>query len=209
MPRRCTARSPKGCRSPDLQRSGWALPICQRVILPRAGQIAAGNRGRTITTFFEGTAEKYRADDLHVSETRELLQTVEEHRLPSGETHYVEVLKAPVYNAAGAVAGIQIAFWDVTSRRRAEQELSESEARNRSILQPLSTALSRSTRKGRLSNSTGCGNRIWLSSRRDRRQRPGRHTVSTATRDRHRDTLDVTPTRVNWVRCWAGGSSRR
>jgi len=33
------------------------------------------------------------------------------------------------------VAGIQIAFWDVTSRRRAEQELSESEARNRSILQ--------------------------------------------------------------------------
>jgi len=58
--------------------------------------------GRTDYDFFsKELAEKYRADDLHVSETRELLQTVEEHRLPSGETHYVEVLKAPVYNAAG------------------------------------------------------------------------------------------------------------
>src|SRR5437588_579517 len=55
--------------------------------------------------------------------------------LPTGERHFVEVLKAPVYNAAGAVTGVQIAFWDVTARKRAEEELSESESRNRAVLQ--------------------------------------------------------------------------
>ena len=80
--------------------------------------------GRTDYDFFSNElAEKYRADDERVAQTGEILQTVEEHRLPSGETHFMEVLKAPVYNAAGAVTGVQIAFWDVTSRKRAEEEI--------------------------------------------------------------------------------------
>ena len=80
--------------------------------------------GRTDFDFFSNElAEKYRADDVRVAQTRAVLQTVEEHRLPSGEKHFVEVLKAPVYNAAGVVTGIQIAFWDVTSRKRAEEEI--------------------------------------------------------------------------------------
>ncbi|MBI3861174.1 MAG: PAS domain S-box protein [Planctomycetia bacterium] len=92
--------------------------------------------GKTDFDFFsKDLAEKYQADDRHVVTTREVIQMVEEHRLPNGERHYVEVIKAPVYNAAGAVAGIQIAFWDVTSRKRAEHELQESESRNRAILQ--------------------------------------------------------------------------
>jgi PAS domain S-box-containing protein len=92
--------------------------------------------GKTDFDFFSNElAQKYQADDRQVVATRQVMQKVEEHRLPNGARHYVEVIKAPVYNAAGAVAGIQIAFWDVTSRKRAEQELLESESRNRSILQ--------------------------------------------------------------------------
>ena len=92
--------------------------------------------GKTDLDFFsKDLAEKYRADDLRVISTREIFRTVEEHRLPTGEKNYVEVIKAPVYNAAGSVTGVQIAFWDVTARKRAEEELSESESRNRAILQ--------------------------------------------------------------------------
>jgi PAS domain-containing protein len=85
--------------------------------------------------FSKELAEKYRADDLHVVDTREILQAVEEHRLPTGERKFVEIIKAPMFNAAGAVTGVQVAFWDVTARKRAEEELSESESRNRAILQ--------------------------------------------------------------------------
>lgn len=92
--------------------------------------------GKTDYDFFsKELAEKYRADDRRVEESRRVLQTVEENRLPSGERRYVEVLKAPVLNAAGDVTGVQIAFWDVTARKRAEDELQESEARNRAILE--------------------------------------------------------------------------
>lgn len=92
--------------------------------------------GKTDYDFFSNElAEKYRADDRRVEESRRVLQTVEENRLPSGERRYVEVLKAPVLNAAGDVTGVQIAFWDVTARKRAEDELQESEARNRAILE--------------------------------------------------------------------------
>jgi PAS domain S-box-containing protein len=74
--------------------------------------------GKTDFDFFsKELAEKYRADDRRVEESKRVLQTVEENRLPSGERRYVEVLKAPVLNAAGAVNG------------------QESEARNRAILE--------------------------------------------------------------------------
>jgi PAS domain S-box-containing protein len=92
--------------------------------------------GRTDFDFFTPElAEKYRTDDRRVFESRRILQTVEENQLPSGQKRYVEVLKAPVYNANGDVTGVQIAFWDVTDRKRAEEELQESESRHRAILE--------------------------------------------------------------------------
>jgi PAS domain S-box-containing protein len=92
--------------------------------------------GKTDIDFFsENLARQYQFDDRRVIQSRQVMQKVEEHRLPNGETRYVEVIKAPVYNAAGGVTGIQIAFWDVTARKRAEKELQDSEARHRSILQ--------------------------------------------------------------------------
>jgi PAS domain S-box-containing protein len=68
-------------------------------------------------------AEKYRADDLRVMKTEEIFDTTEEHVRPDGETIYVQVLKTPVYDARGWVVGTQAIFWDVTDRKRSEQEL--------------------------------------------------------------------------------------
>ena len=64
-------------------------------------------------------AEKYRQDDRRVAESGELFETVEENR-SDGETRYVEVMKSPVRDAAGATVGVQVVFWDVTERKKAQ-----------------------------------------------------------------------------------------
>ena len=51
-------------------------------------------------------------------------QTVEENR-SDGETRYVEVMKSPVRDAAGAIVGVQVVFWDVTDRKQAEVALEQ------------------------------------------------------------------------------------
>jgi two-component system sensor histidine kinase/response regulator len=66
-------------------------------------------------------ATKYRQDDLQVLESGEDCRDIEEHRTPEGEKIYVEVLKGPVFDAAGEIAGIQCIFWNVSDRVRAEQ----------------------------------------------------------------------------------------
>jgi PAS domain S-box-containing protein len=68
-------------------------------------------------------AKKYTEDDKKVFETGETLNDIEEHKTPAGETIYVEILKGPVRDAEGNVVGVQILFWDVTERRRAEVAL--------------------------------------------------------------------------------------
>src|SRR6202035_4767289 len=78
--------------------------------------------------FAADLAEKYRKDDLRVIETRETFEDVEQH-IVAGETHYVEVLKTPVYDAQGNVVETQGIFWDITARKRAEQALQVSEER--------------------------------------------------------------------------------
>ncbi|MGQ0633883.1 MAG: sensor histidine kinase [Planctomycetaceae bacterium] len=80
--------------------------------------------GRTDYDFFSAElADKYCADDRRVIEGRQVFRDIEENRLPSGEVRHVEVIKAPVYNASGEVVGVQIAFWDVTDRKRSEEEI--------------------------------------------------------------------------------------
>ncbi len=68
-------------------------------------------------------AEKYRRDDRTVIEQRAILNDVEEHQKPDGERIYVQVIKTPVYDSLGVVVGTQGIFWDVTDRKRAEEEL--------------------------------------------------------------------------------------
>ncbi len=68
-------------------------------------------------------AKKYRADDRRVIKTGKVFNDVEEHENAQGERVYMEVLKGPVHDATGNISGIQIMFWDVTERKRAEQEV--------------------------------------------------------------------------------------
>jgi PAS domain S-box-containing protein len=93
------------------------------------GRSPADILGRTDFDFFPADlAEKYRRDDEDVMRTRRMFETVEEHVTPDGSLHYVQVAKSPVFGAAGEVVGTQCIFWDVTDRKRAEEELRQAKA---------------------------------------------------------------------------------
>lgn len=68
-------------------------------------------------------AEKYRQDDRAVIAAGQTVEMVEEHARLGGERTYVQAFKSPVFDAAGQASGIQIIFWDVTERQRAEETL--------------------------------------------------------------------------------------
>jgi two-component system sensor histidine kinase/response regulator len=69
-------------------------------------------------------AKKYRRDDRHVVETGQLFEDVEENE-KDGEIRYVQVMKSPVYDASGKTIGVQVIFWDVTARHKAEAALKQ------------------------------------------------------------------------------------
>lgn len=93
-------------------------------------------RGKTDLELYERhLAEKYRQDDQRVMETKTKLQTVEAHDLPQGGRGWVEIIKSPVLDTKGNVVGVQVLFWDVTDREKAEIELRESETRKRAIFE--------------------------------------------------------------------------
>jgi PAS domain S-box-containing protein len=73
-------------------------------------------------------AEKYLRDDHRVIDTGEPFEVIEQHRKPGGELIYVQVLKAPVYDAQRNIIGIQGIFWDVTGRKLDRQREAESQA---------------------------------------------------------------------------------
>ncbi|HLQ43118.1 MAG TPA: PAS domain-containing protein, partial [Planctomycetaceae bacterium] len=73
--------------------------------------------------FPQDLAEKYRRDDLHVAQTGQALEDIEEIIHPDGQRIYIQTLKAAVRDAEGHVIGIQGMFWDVTDRKRAEEAL--------------------------------------------------------------------------------------
>lgn len=80
--------------------------------------------GRTDFDLFPAElASKYHRDDLRVIATRENLDTVEAHQNPSGERTFVHVIKTALYSASGEVAGVQGIFYDVTLRKRIEEDL--------------------------------------------------------------------------------------
>lgn len=81
--------------------------------------------GKTDFDFFPAElAEKYQRDDRRVIQTGKLYETVEEHQPPgSTEKLYVQVVKTPLYDAAGSVLGLQGIFWDITQQRMAEEKI--------------------------------------------------------------------------------------
>jgi PAS domain S-box-containing protein len=85
--------------------------------------------GKTDLDFYpEELAQKYIHDDRRVLETQEILEAFEEHQRPGEERILVQVLKAPLFDARGAVVGMQGIFWDITERKRAEAEMARTAA---------------------------------------------------------------------------------
>ena len=82
--------------------------------------------GKTDFDFFpQELASKYQEDDQRVIESGELFQTVEEHQVNDGDSKYVEVVKTPIKTAAEQIIGIQGIFWDVTEKKRTDEDLKQ------------------------------------------------------------------------------------
>ena len=91
--------------------------------------------GKTDADFFPPElAAKYHRDDLRVMATQEHLDAVEAHQGKAGEKMFVHVIKTPLYDPAGRVIGVQGIFWDVTARKRIEEELAYERDLLRSLL---------------------------------------------------------------------------
>jgi len=70
--------------------------------------------------FSREIANRYRQDDLKVIESGKSLHGVEKTQSASGKTHWVERFKCPLRDDQGNICGVQLLFWDVTARIRAE-----------------------------------------------------------------------------------------
>jgi PAS domain S-box-containing protein len=73
-------------------------------------------------------ADKYVRDDRRVIESGMVFDDIEENQGPDGTRHYVQVIKAPVRDSEQNIVGVQVIFWDVTDRKRAEQQLTRTAA---------------------------------------------------------------------------------
>jgi PAS domain S-box-containing protein len=119
---------------------------------------ACGQTSQTITgktdhdLFPAELAVKYRADDVKVLASREPLQVAEEQMLEGGRILVVQTTKVPVKNDRDEVVGLIGLGFDITERKRAEEELRtsaanlrESEARFRSAFysSPIRTSIAR------------------------------------------------------------------
>lgn len=80
--------------------------------------------GKTDYDFYPRTmADKFRADDRRVIESDSVLETVEENLTAQGERRFVQVIKTSLHDLEGKPVGVQGIFWDVTERKRAEEQL--------------------------------------------------------------------------------------
>jgi two-component system, sensor histidine kinase and response regulator len=78
-------------------------------------------------------ASKYQRDDQRVLQNRAPYETIEAHQQSSEEIKYVQVIKTPISDHHGQLIGIQGIFWDVTEKKRIEEDL----ARERDLLRSL------------------------------------------------------------------------
>jgi two-component system, sensor histidine kinase and response regulator len=100
------------------------------------GKPVAEILGRTDRDFYPAhLAEKYHRDDLRVMANRAPIDVVEANQSPEGGSIFVHVIKTPLLDAAGRVAGIQGIFWDVTERKKIEEQLAYERDLLRSLLE--------------------------------------------------------------------------
>jgi PAS domain S-box-containing protein len=80
--------------------------------------------GKTDFDFFPPElARKYQEDDRRIMEKGGTFETVEEYLTADHQKAYVQVVKTPLYDVQGNVSGVQGIFWDVTEKRRIEEDL--------------------------------------------------------------------------------------
>jgi PAS domain S-box-containing protein len=71
--------------------------------------------------FPEELADKYRTDDRRIMESGKT-ETIEERYLQKGEEIWVQTIKTPIRGEDGTVTGVLGIFWDITERKKAEEE---------------------------------------------------------------------------------------
>ena len=79
--------------------------------------------GKTDYDFYpKELAEKYRVDDQRIMKSRKT-EDIEEEYIQDGHKVFVHTVKTPVKDENGNVVGVLGIFWDITERKKAEEEL--------------------------------------------------------------------------------------
>jgi two-component system cell cycle sensor histidine kinase/response regulator CckA len=79
--------------------------------------------GKTDYDFFpRELAKKYRADDKRIMESRKTVD-IEERYIQDGKEVIVHTVKTPIKDKNGKIVGILGVFWDITKRKREEDDL--------------------------------------------------------------------------------------
>jgi sigma-B regulation protein RsbU (phosphoserine phosphatase) len=93
------------------------------------GRSVAEIIGKTDFDFFPAElASKYQQDDRRILEAGQLFETVEQNQPPGGEMIYVQVVKTPLCDSQGKTIGLQGIFWDISERKRAEEQVRKATA---------------------------------------------------------------------------------
>ena len=96
---------------------------CNRNFAQDVGVKADEVKNKTDFDFFpQNLAEKYRNDDRRIINT-EATEEIEESYILNGTEIIIQTVKTPIRDESGNVSGVLGIFWDITERKRAEEEL--------------------------------------------------------------------------------------
>jgi sigma-B regulation protein RsbU (phosphoserine phosphatase) len=81
---------------------------------------------KTIYDFLpQEVAKQRQADDERVMQLGKPFTQIEESKFENQTVQYIQVLKIPIFDAAGHVVGLQGMFWDITDIKLAEQRITK------------------------------------------------------------------------------------